>query len=404
MKLSQTRANKITKPGRYGDGHGLYLQVTKEGNRSWVFRFERDGHERWMGLGPLRDVTLEDARDKARAARKLLWDGIDPITVTNEQRAQKAKAFAGAKTFRQAADAFFDANHIKWNSKRYQLAFHQRMEAHAFPKLGSLPVAAIDKPIIIDALKPIWNSKHATAVRVLGLIENVLDFANVSGWRSGDNPAKWRGNLEHVMPALDNRTKHHEALPFDEIYDFMTKLSAIKSVAARAVEFTILTAVRTGEARFATWDEINFDTQRWTIPAERTKTRKPHVVPLAPRAIELLKALPREHGTPYVFIGIKIGQPLGHTAFQETTKRINPEITMHGFRSCFRDWAGERTSFANHIVEMALAHAIGSAVEKAYRRRDLFDQRVPLMNEWARYCYTAPTKGATITLIRSARK
>jgi integrase len=387
MRLSQTRANKLTKPGRYGDGGGLYLQITKEQSRSWVFRYERNGVERWMGLGPARDFSLEDARDKARAARKLLWQGIDPITVTREERAEKLKASAKAKTFREAAAAFYDANHRKWNSKRYQLAFHQRMEGHAYPKLGSLPVTAIDKPVIIDALRPIWNDKHATAVRVLGLIESVLDFATVSGWRSGDNPAKWRGNLEHVMPALDNQTTHHEALPFAEIYDFMTKLSAIESIAARAVEFTILTAVRTSEARFATWEEIDLVNKRWTIPGERTKTRMPHAVPLVPRSIDLLQALPRD-GSPYVFIGTKAGQPLGHSAFQETVKRITPEITMHGFRSTFRDWAAETTAYPNHVVEQALAHAIGNAVEKAYRRGDLFEKRRFLMLDWARHCST----------------
>jgi integrase len=401
MRLSQTRANKITKPGRYGDGAGLYLQITKEQSRAWVFRYERNGVERWMGLGPCRDFDLEDARDKARAARKLLWDGLDPITVTQEKRAEKIKASAKAKTFREAAAAFYEANHHTWNSKRYQLAFHQRMKAHAYPKLGSLPVTAIDKPVIIDALRPIWIDKHATAVRVLGLIEKVLDFATVSGWRSGDNPAAWEGNLEHVMPALDNKTKHHEALPFAEIYDFMTKLSAIDNIAARAVEFTILTAVRTSEARFATWDEIDLVNKRWTIPGERTKTRKPHVVPLVPRSIELLQALSRD-GSPYVFIGTKAGSPLGHSAFQETVKRINSEVTMHGFRSTFRDWAAENTGYPNHVVEQALAHAIGNAVERAYRRGDLFEKRRKLMADWARYC-EAPARAAAdnVTPIRA---
>lgn len=366
MKHSQTRADKIKEPERYGDGHGLYLQVTKERSRSWVFRYEMAGRERWMGLGPCRDFSLEDARDAARDARKKIWQGIDPITVAHKERAARAKQTASLKTFKQAADAFYDQHHTKWSSVTYRNSFHQRLNKYIHPKLGSLPVARIDKPLIIETLTPIWNEKNSTAIKVLGLIENVLDFAKVSGWRDGDNPAKWRGNLKYALTSLPNH-EHHYALPFAEISEFMPKLAKVKSVAARALEFTILTAVRSSEARLAAWDEVDFTNKRWTIPAARMKGKKDHVVPLSPQAIALLQALPRDH-SPWIFLGTKIGQPLGHASLRGTLKRIDSKIPVHGFRSSFRDWAAEKTNYANHIVEMALAHAVGNGVEKAYRR------------------------------------
>jgi integrase len=304
MKLSQTRADKLSKPGRYHDGFGLYFQVTKQGSRSWVFRYERAGVERWMGLGPCRLFTLRDARARANACQQKLWDGIDPITVAHEERAARARESASLKTFRQAADAFYDQHHKKWTSKTYRGSFHQRLNKYVHPKLGSLPVARISKPLIIETLTPIWNEKNSTAIKVLGLIECILDFAKVSGWRDGENPAMWKGNLEYALPSLDNQ-EHHEALPFVDMYDFMTKLAEVKSIAARALEFVILTAVRSSEARLATWNEIDLNAARWTIPAARMKAKKDHVVPLSPQAIALLKALPREN-SPWVFIGTKI--------------------------------------------------------------------------------------------------
>jgi integrase len=400
MKLSQTRADKLSKPGRYHDGFGLYLQVTKQGSRSWVFRYERAGCERWMGLGPCRLFTLRDARTRANACQQKLWDGIDPITVAHEERAAQARESASLKTFREASNLFYDQHHTKWTSATYRGSFHQRLNKYVHPKLGSLPVARISKPLIIETLTPIWNEKNSTAIKCLGLIENVLDFAKVSGWRDGENPAVWKGNLQYAFPSLRNH-EHHEALPFAEISEFMKKLREVKTIAARALEFTILTAVRRDEARLATWDEINFETKRWTIPAARMKMKKDHVVPLSPAAIALLKALPREH-SPWIFIGTKIGQPIGHDAPLATLKQIDPEITVHGFRSTFRDWAAEKTNYPNHICEMALAHVVKGA-EKAYRRGNLFEQRIPLMNDWSRWIETTQNASADILPMRAKR-
>ena len=279
--------------------------------------------------------------------------------------------------------------------------FLPAMNEYVFPVFGSLPVAAIDKTLILKAIQPIWVTKNATAARTLRIVKGVLDYAKVNGWRDGDNPATWAGNLAHALPTLSSNN-HHPALPFVEVYDFMTQLSANESVAARALEFTILTAARTGEVIHAKWDEIDLAAKLWTVPAARTKTKKEHRVPLSARALDILKTVPREEGD-CVFIGAKKGMPLGATSLDQALKRIYPGIVVHGFRSTFRDWAAERTTYANHVVEMALAHSIGNAVEAAYRRGDLLAQRAQLMADWARYCTTQPSE-ATVTPMRMRAK
>jgi integrase len=265
--------------------------------------------------------------------------------------------------------------------------------------MGSLPVASIDKSLILKAIQPIWATKNATAARTLRLIKGVLDYAKVNGWRDGDNPAVWAGNLAHALPALSSN-KHHPALPFIEMYDFMQQLCVNKSVGARALEFTILTAARTSEVIGAQWSEIDMQAKLWTIPAARMKAKKSHRVPLSTRALQILKTVPREEGNDFVFIGAKKRAPLGATAMDQVLKRVHSGITVHGFRSTFRDWAAERTAYANIVCEMALAHSIGNAVEASYRRGDLLAQRTHLMAEWARYCET-PGHDATVTSIRA---
>jgi Arm DNA-binding domain len=257
MKLSQTRVGKMKEPGLYSDGRNLYLQITKHGHRSWIFRYKIQGSrkERFMGLGSCADYTLEEARERARSARQLLKDGIDPLDASREARA-KAAATPEKFTFRQAADAYFDMHSAKWTSARHKTQFHERMNAYVFPSMGTLPVASIDKQHVLKAIRPIWLSKHGTASKTLGRIRSDLDYAKASGWRVGDNPAAWAGNLSHALPILAS-DRHHAALPFAQIYDFMQQLAAVQSIAARALEFTILTAVRTSEARFCTWDEFD---------------------------------------------------------------------------------------------------------------------------------------------------
>jgi integrase len=399
MGLSQTRADKIKQPGRYADGRNLYLQVSATGNRSWIIRYELHGRERIMGLGPCADFSLEEARERVRLARQLLRDGIDPLDKAHEARAQAAAQAAKAITLAQVTDSYLNFHAAKWTNAPYAKLCRARLNEYVLPAIGALPVGTIDKALVLKCITPIWQHKHKTAVRTLRLLRGILDYAKVQGWRAGDNPAAWKGNIEHALPTLAT-DKHHPALPFSEIYDFTTKLRAEPGVTARAQEFLILTAARTGEVREARWSEIDLAAKVWTVPGERTKTGKEHRVPLSPRALEILKSLPRENSGDWVFIGVQKGKPLGHSSMNEALKRLRPGVTTHGFRSCFRDWAAETTNYQNHVVEMALAHAIGSKVEASYRRGDLFEKRRLLMGDWAKYCAT-PRRSDNVTSIRA---
>ena len=409
MALTTRQVAKITEPGRYGDGKGLYLQVTPTGARSWLLRYERGGRERAMGLGPVDDFTLDEARERARRARQLLRDGIDPLDARKDERAkqtsEKALAAAANVTFRECVEQYYKFHSRKWNNAKHSAQFLSTMKMYAYPALGKLPVAAIDKALVLKAVEPIWYTKTETASRVRGRIEAVLDFAKTRGYRTGENPAAWDGNLVHALPARSTiaKVKHHAALPFAEVPDFLARLAACEGIAARALEFTIFTAARTGEIVGAKWGEIDLAEKVWTIPAERMKAKKEHRAPLTGRAVEILKALPRESN--FVFPGGRKGVPISNMAMAQLLKRMERlDITVHGFRSAFRDWAAERTSYPNHVVEMALAHVVGNKVEAAYRRGDLFAKRARLMADWAKHCMTRPvdTAASNVTPIGRA--
>ena len=424
MGLTQRQITGIKEPGRYGDGRGLYLQVTPSGVRSWLLRYERAedrpdrnsatrpdgkkrGRERWMGLGPLADFSLEEARERARKARQLLNDGVDPIDARNAERtkrvAEVAKATAREKTFEEVAQQYFKFHSPKWKNAKHRAQFLSTLKQYAYPVMSKLPVAHINKTLVLKAIQPIWESKNETASRVRGRIEAVLDFAKVNGWREGENPAAWAGNLIHALPAPGtfSQVKHHAALPFTDVFDFMTQLATCQGIGARALEVLIHTATRTGEIIGARWDEFDLEAKLWTIPPLRMKAKKEHRVPLSDRTIAILKALP--HEADFVFPGGRKGVPISNMAMSELLKRMGrSKITVHGFRSTFRDWAAEQTSYPNHVVEMALAHVIGDKVEAAYRRGDLFAKRVRLMNDWTRHCMTKPTgKANNVILIRA---
>jgi integrase len=407
MALTKHQVSTIKERGRYGDGKGLYLQVMPTGARSWILRFERSGRERWMGLGPVSDFSLDEARERASQARRLLKDGFDPIDARQAERTQRAteEARAAARniTFKAAAEQCFKFHSPKWKNAKHRAQFLSTLKQYAYPSLGKLPVAAIDKTLVLKAVLPIWESKNETASRVRGRIEAVLDFAKVNGWRDGENPAAWDGNLVHALPAPGTFTqvKHHAALPFADVFDFMTQLATREGMGARALEFLILTAARTGEVIGARWSEINLETKLWTVPAIRMKAKKEHKVPLSDQAVAILKALPRDSG--FVFPGGRKGVPISNMAMATLLKRMGRfDITVHGFRSTFRDWAAERTNYPNHVVEMALAHVIGDKVEAAYRRGDLLAKRAKLMADWSKYCATKPVGTANnVTPIRA---
>jgi integrase len=403
--LTAKRVEREKRPGRYRDGavRGLYLQVGPTGGKSWGLRFERDGRERWYGLGPLSVVDLKMARERARAARLLLLDGVDPIDHRKAEKARRAAATARLLTFREATQQYFDQHERRWKNAKHRTQFTNTLREYAFPVLGDMAVADIGTPEVLRAIEPHWHTKTETMSRVRGRIESVLDWCAVRGYRTGDNPARWTGHLSEVLPARGDikKTVHHPAMPYAELPAFMAELRKREGMAARALEFVILTAARTGEVIGARWSEVDLDGRIWTVPARRMKGGKEHRVPLSDRAVELLRGLPTEDGNDFVFAGSRAGTGLSNTTLTQVLKRMNHDgITVHGMRSTFRDWASETTNFPNQVVEMALAHAVGDKVEAAYRRGDLLRKRQQLAEAWSRYC-TSPA-GAVLPMRRPA--
>jgi integrase len=389
-RLKAIQVAKMSKPGLHPDGGGLYLQVSEAGAKSWLFRFLLAGRARAMGLGSLNTVLLAEARDEAARCRKLLREKIDPIEARNASRGQTALEAAKSITFEQCARAYVEAHRAGWKNAKHAQQWENTLSTYAYPVFGSLPVAGVDTVLVMRCLEPIWNEKAETASRLRGRIESVLDWASVRGYRAGDNPARWRGHLAKLLPtrAKVQSVEHHAALPYAEMPAFVAELRKQTGVAARALEFTILTGTRTGEVLGAEWGEINLDERVWTIPASRMKAGAEHRVPLCDRAIELLKELgPSSRG--YVFPGQRPRQPLSNMAMLMLLKRMEREdLTVHGFRSTFRDWAAEKTNTPREVCEIALAHTIGNKADAAYRRGDLFERRRALMAQWQRYCET----------------
>lgn len=412
MALTVKQVEKLTQPGRYRDERGLYLQVISATNRSWLLRYERNGRERWMGLGSAHTFKLEEARERARAARKLLADGIDPLEARKAEREARALAAMKVLTFKEAAQRYFDDHSRKWRNAKHRAQFTSTMETYVHPHIGDTPVGGIDTPLVLKVLEArsgwserFWTARPETASRVRRRIEWVLDWATVRGYRTGENPARWKGHLDQVLPARAElaQTEHHAALAYAEIAVFMNELACREGMGARALEFAILTAARTGEIIGARWGEIDLAAKTWTVPKDRMKAGRKHRVPLSDAAVGLLERLPRE--SEYVFPGGRAGAPISNMAMTTALRRMGrTDITVHGFRSTFRDWAAERTAYANHVVEMALAHVISDKVEAAYRRGDLFDKRRRLMDDWARYCRTSIVGQTEVTPLRSSAR
>lgn len=399
---------KNAKPGRHTDGAGLYLLVKDSGARSWVYRFMLNGKSREVGLGAASGVgavALADARFAAAALRLKVKAGIDPLAERQQQvagqRAAQQAARIAAITFRDVAQTYIAANEDSWRNAKHRWQWTNTLERFVYPFMGDTPVADVTTAHVMQALEPIWHEKAETASRVRGRIETILDAAKARGYREGENPARWRGNIAHLLPARKRLTRgHYKALPYDEVPDFMAKLRAREALAGLALEFTILTAARTGEVLGARWEEVDLAKAIWTIPAERMKAGKEHRVPLPPRAVEILEAT-NQLGKEWLFPSAKGGK-LSVMAMTMLLRRMKVEVTVHGFRSAFRDWAAERTGFSHEVCEMALAHTIGNSVEAAYRRGDLFEKRRRLMAEWATYCASDGKAGADVTPIRMA--
>jgi integrase len=387
---------------------GLYLQVSETGTKSWLLRYELNGRpERWMGLGSATIFSLAEARTRARAARQQLADGVDPLQAKREARTAAKLAAAKKLSFRAAATRYAAQHEAKWTNAAYRAQFMSSLQAYAFPLIGDLDVAMVDKASVLRVLEPMWATKTVTASRVRRRIEAVLNWAVVHDHRPpGANPARWRGHLDQALPGRQQLAPvaHLKALPYAELPTFMAELRARQRNAARALEFTILTAARTGEVLGACWSEIDLDSKLWTVPAARMKAGKEHRVPLAPAAVALLRALPREQDNDRVFIGPAAGGGFSDMAMARVLERMRHDVTVHGFRSTFSDWAHERTAYPNHAIEISLAHSVGNEVEKAYRRGDLFDKRRALMAAWAKFCASPLTKaGSDVVTLRGAR-
>jgi integrase len=393
--LNPLAVSRLTAPGLHAVGGvaGLSLQITTTGARSWSLRVTVGGKRREMGLGSYPDVSLADAREKARKAREVIEQGIDPIEERKSVRSKLRAEVAKAITFKQAATAYIAAQEHGWKNAKHAAQWTSTLETYAYPKIGHLLVRDVDDSHVMEILTPIWTTKTETASRLRGRIEKVLDWAIASKYREGPNPARWKGNLDVrlAQPSKVAKVQHHAALPYDDTGAFMAELRKVEGMGARALEFAILTATRSGEVRGATWQEIDLQKAVWIIPAERMKASKEHHVPLSPDTVALLKALPKLGDSPYVFPGTK-GQ-LSDMTLTAALRRMNrSSLTAHGFRSTFRDWAGERTNYPREVCEHALAHKLKDKAEAAYQRGSLFDKRRALMNDWAKYCGTPSVK------------
>jgi len=405
-RLDTLSLGKAKPPGLYPDGKGLYLRVSTAKTKSWVFRYMLDGRARYMGLGSVDDVTLAEARDKRDEARKgLKNERIDPIDAKRAKAAQERLEKAKAVTFKDAAGRYIKAHGPGWKNAKHAAQWTATLETYAYPVIGELPVQAVDTALVTQILEPIWTTKNETASRVRGRIEAVLDWARARGFREGENPARWRGHLDHLLVDRNRLARgHHAALPFAEIGDFMALLRAREGVSAKALEFTILTAARTSEALGARWNEIDFDAKVWTVPAERMKAKRDHRVPLSAAALAILTPLSEARSGEFVFPGAKKDQGLSNMALLTVLRRMERgDLTAHGFRSTFRDWAAERTNYPRDVAEMALAHAIADKVEAAYRRGDLFDKRRGLMDAWGTFTSlpSAKSKGTLVSMRRA---
>ena len=397
-KLTVKTIDGLVKAGTAGmtnDGDGLYLKIGQSKGASWIFRYRIAGKLRDMGLGSYPDITLAVARSLAQDAHRIVKNGDDPIAIRDAVRKQKEADRLAAElereraiSFRDIALSYIEAHRSGWKNAKHAQQWTNTLSTYVFPLIGDMPTESITTEHVLSILTPIWQAKTETASRVRNRIELVLDAAKARGLRSGENPARWRGHLDKLMPKRSKiqSVKHHAALPYAELPAFITLLSKQEGFGAIALRFAILTACRTNEVIGAMWKEINLETAIWTIPAERMKAGKEHRVPLCASALSLLSSLPKIDGSPYLFAGQRKNKPLSNQAMTMTLRRMGRgDLTVHGFRSTFRDWAAEQTSYPREVCELSLAHKIADGAEAAYWRSDIFEKRSRLMSDWAQY-------------------
>lgn len=401
LKVMQVTHTK--KPGLYSDGGGLYLQVTKKLVKSWLFRYMRMGVRRGMGLGPVHTVTLAEAREKAYACRRMLIEGIDPLEAKKAKHQAERRERTKSLPFRDCANQYIEAHRKSWKNEKHAAQWGSTIETYANPIIGNLMVTEIDTDDIMRVLEPIWAEKTETATRLRGRIESILAWATVRGFRTGLNPARWKGHLDHLLakPSRLRKTNHHAALPYAEAAAFMKMLRQQEGNAALALQLVILTASRTNEVIAARKSEFDLPAKIWIIPAERMKARREHRVPLSTAAVALVKPLINIGTSEFVFPASKENRHLSNMAMLQLLKRMKREdLTVHGFRSTFKDWARETTDYAREVSEAALAHIIGDQTEAAYARGDLFAKRAGLMQEWADHLFakSAPARAPATCL------
>ena len=402
-QLTAIKVASLKEPGLYPDGMGLYPRITQGGGKAWIYRFTANGKTRDMGLGPTTVVSLARARQIADDCRRQRREGLDPIELRKEKQA--SSGVARSPTFRECAEQLISSHEPAWRNPKHRQQWKNTLKAYAYPILGDTPVTDIDTALVLKVLQqpmatakdqPLWHSRSETASRLRGRLESVLSWAKARGYRAGAdaNPAAWRGHLDQLLPATTKlrRVEHHPALPYIEIPAFMSELRQRGGIGARALEFTILTAARTGEALGARFYEFDLDRKLWTVPASRMKGGREHRVPLSSKAIDVVKEMALIRLNDFVFPGMKQGRSLSDMALLMLLRDLRPSLTVHGFRSTFKDWAAERTNTPNFVSEAALAHVVADKVEGAYRRGDLFEKRRKLMETWADFCGRAPTE------------
>ena len=392
-KLTAFKVARARKKGLYGDGNGLWLQVGRCGTKSWLLRYMLNGKARYMGLGALHSVTLVEARERARQARSLIARGDDPLG------GKQAAARSLSLTFDVCAERYIAAHAPTWKNPKHRAQWASTLATHASPVIGAVPVNVVDTHRVMAVLEPIWRKTPETANRLRGRIEHILDWAGAQGFRSGENPARWRGHLDKLLPARSKvKAKgHHPALAYTGLPVFMSKLAERDGISARALEFVILTAARTGEAIGARWSEFDLKAKLWTVPASRMKSGREHRVPLSDRAVALLQALPRRGEHVFINGG---GKPLSDMAMLQLLRGMQPGLTVHGMRSSFRDWAGDRTAHPRDVIEMALAHVVNDKTEAAYRRGDALEKRRCLMSDWSAFA-SGPLAAGEVVAIRA---
>ena len=392
-ELSALAVSRLTEQGHYAVGGvaGLYLYVLETGARSWVLRTMVGDKRRHMGLGGYPDVPLAKAREKARAAKESIEQGVDPIAQRVERASSLKAQQATQKTFEEAATAFIAAKEKAWKNSKHRAQWSSTLKTYAYPHKGSLLVKDIDQEHMMKVLEPIWETKTETATRLRGRIESILDWAKTRQYRSGENPARWKGHLENLLvaPSQIQEVENHKAVPYKDIAQFMANLRTREGRAARALEFAILCASRSGEVRGALWSEINEEEAIWIIPAKRMKAGKEHRVPLSTAAVKLLKVLPRSESSDLIFPGTK-NKPLSDMSLTAVMRRMEVDAVPHGFRSTFRDWAGDCTPYPRDVAEFALAHKLSDKVEASYRRSDALEKRRQMMEDWAGFCGRPP--------------